>query len=57
MNTLEVVRVLDAAVALALKAGVSIARYQELREQAGGNLTDEQVEQLARESDDAVGRL
>lgn len=57
MNTLEIVRLLDAIVALALRAGISIARYQELREQSGGNLTDEQVEQLAQESEDAVGRM
>lgn len=57
MSALEVIRVLDAVVALAASAGVSIARYQELREQSGGSLTPEQVEQLARESDEAVGRL
>lgn len=57
MNTLEIIRLLDAAMALAIKAGISVSRYQEMREQSGGSLTDEQVEELARESDAAVGRM
>lgn len=54
MNALEIIRLLDAAVNLAAKAGVSIARYQELKDASGGTLTDEQIEQLAQESDAAV---
>jgi hypothetical protein len=58
MNTLEVVRLLDAVISLAISAGVSVERYNALRAQsASGRLTAEQLEELAASARQKVERL
>jgi hypothetical protein len=57
MGTLEIIRLLDYVVSLASRVGISVAKYQEMRNASGGNLTEEQVSQLAAEADEARERL
>lgn len=48
MSPLEIIRLVDAAIALAISAGINIDRYNALRAQsASGKLTDEQLQELA----------
>jgi hypothetical protein len=58
MNTVDVVRLLDIAVGLAISAGVNLDRYHALRAQsASGRLTAEQLEQLAAAARQKVEKL
>lgn len=57
MNTLELVRALDAVVNLAASVGISLARYAALKDASGGALTDEQIADLAAEARSSVERL
>ena len=54
MNAVDIVRLLDMIVSLAMKAGISLQRYQQMKDASGGALTDEQVDQLVSESRQAV---
>jgi mevalonate kinase len=57
MNAIEIVRLLDAIVGLAMSAGISLARYQAMKDASGGTLTDEQIQELAADAKKAVDRL
>jgi hypothetical protein len=58
MNTVEIVRLLDAVIGLAISAGINVERYNALRAQsASGRLTDEQLQQLAESARKSVGQL
>ena len=57
MGTLEIIRLLDYVINLATKVGINIARYNAMRDENGGSLSDEQVVELATEADEARGRL
>ena len=54
MNAADIVRLLDMVVSLAVKAGISLTRYQSMKDASGGALTDEQVDELVAESRQAV---
>ena len=53
-----IIRLVDSALTLASKAGISIAKINAMREaSADGHLTPEQIEQLAQSAHDSVRRL
>ena len=56
-STVMIIHALNALMNLAVDAGISITKFNDMREQSGGNLTDEQVEELANEADAAVDRM
>lgn len=56
-ETLAVIRLLDMAVNVAVNAGVSWTKYQTLKSESGGELTDEQIQQLADEAQSAINQL
>ena len=57
MNALQIVQLLQLVVSIATEAGINIARFNQMREESGGDLTDEQVQELLNESQDEVDRL
>lgn len=57
MNAADIVRLLDMIVSLAMKAGISLQRYQQMKDANGGALSDEQVDQLVDESRQAVDNI
>lgn len=57
MDVLAIVRLLDAIVSLSLAAGISIEKYRAMRDAAGGELTDEQIKQLADDAQNAIDQL
>ena len=58
MTALQIVQLLDLAVQVAQHAGVSMARYNAMRESsASGRLTPEQLQQLAEEARQSLNKL
>lgn len=58
MSAVEIVRLLDMIMGIAIRAGISITRYKEMiDENGGGPLTDEQIAELAGEAHDAVDSI
>lgn len=57
MGTLEIIRLLDYVVNVAAKIGINFAKYNEMRDASGGNLTPEQVNELANEADTSRAQL
>lgn len=58
MNAIEVIRLLDAAIGLAVSVGVNVDRVRSMQEQnADGRLRPDQVDQLAEAARQAVARL
>lgn len=58
MSAIEIIRLLDAAIALAVSAGVNVDKLRAMQAQnANGSLTPEQVRELADAARSAVGRL
>lgn len=57
-QTLQIIALLDAALSLAINAGVNIERFRQLKDANGGApLTEAQINQLAAEAEASVGRL
>lgn len=52
MGTVEIIRAVNALLNLLVGAGISLARISQMREESGGDLTDEQVQMLADEADE-----
>jgi hypothetical protein len=48
MTAIEIVQLLDLVVSIAIRSGISVAQFHAMREASGGNLTKEQVEELAK---------
>ncbi len=57
MSALQIVQLVNMVLNLAANAGINLARLNAMRELNGGSLSDEQLEQLAQEAKDAVGKL
>ena len=57
MNTLAIIRAIDALLTLATNAGISWAKVQEMRDENDGHLSDDQVQQLANEADESRSKL
>lgn len=58
MTALQIVQLLDLAVGVAINAGVSLERYNQLRAQSPtGRLTPEQLQELADQARQSVDRL
>jgi hypothetical protein len=58
VTALQIVQLLDLAVQVAQQAGVSMARYNAMRESsASGRLTPEQLQQLADDARRSLDKL
>lgn len=58
MNAIALVQALNALLTLATSVGVNVSRMMAMRElSADGHLSPAQVEQLAKERDEAVSKL
>lgn len=57
METIEIIRALNALIRLATSAGINLAEFNAMREESGGHLTDEQIQQLSDSADEMRSRL
>lgn len=57
MNPVDIIRLLDAAITLAINSGLNWQKFAQMKAEAGGQLTDEQLEELAGQLRDTIGRM
>lgn len=57
MDAIAVLKILDLLLSAAAKLGINLAKYNAMRELNGGDLSDQQRQQLVDERNQAVGAL
>lgn len=57
MTPVQIIAAVEGLISLAMNLGVNVRKLLDMREQSGGKLTDEQLQELADDAQAAIDRL